>query len=541
MTGLLLALALSAQDATRSLEAGLRAFREARYEDAERLLAEATASAPSYDGLVALALARGRLGRLAEAGPALDQAIALDPARPEAWVERGGLHFLEKRYPAAISDLTRALALREDAYTRDLLASSLHLAGRTEEALARWNVLGQPKLGQLDVQGLVHTKDRVVRRELRLKEDALLELSALRESRLRLAELGIFDRITLRPIPRGDGSADLQAALVERHGAFRGVADFVVSTGVNALGRRVRLRYVNIAGEGVSIGASYRWQDTRPEFAVSLDWPRPLGVPVVARVVGVRGRQRYDLADGPLDRRSHGLDVTVRRVLGSSTVGQLGFRRRERSVSRLHVEAPAGTIQGLEAGLERRLLDRHRHRVDASARYFRALVGLGSDLTYSRAFASLGYRAQLSAPDGSSIEPSVLALQVRVGHAGSEMPLDEAFAPGGSLDMELPLRAHRQTRRGILGVTPLGRSLALTNVEWRRRLYNGTFFQLGSVVFYDGARISGLVGGGRRAIFHDVGVGLRFAIRGSPVVRIDVGHGLTDGRNALFAGLGQAF
>jgi hypothetical protein len=121
------------------------------------------------------------------------------------------------------------------------------------------------------------------------------------------------------------------------------------------------------------------------------------------------------------------------------------------------------------------------------------------------------------------------------------MPLDEAFAPGGSLDMELPLRAHRQTRRGILGVTPLGRSLALTNVEWRRRLYNGTFFQLGSVVFYDGARISGLVGGGRRAIFHDVGVGLRFAIRGSPVVRIDVGHGLTDGRNALFAGLGQAF
>jgi hypothetical protein len=40
---------------------------------------------------------------------------------------------------------------------------------------------------------------------------------------------------------------------------------------------------------------------------------------------------------------------------------------------------------------------------------------------------------------------------------------------------------------------------------------------------------------------HDVGIGIRVAFLGGLVVRTDVAHGLTDGKNAISIGLNQAF
>ena len=40
---------------------------------------------------------------------------------------------------------------------------------------------------------------------------------------------------------------------------------------------------------------------------------------------------------------------------------------------------------------------------------------------------------------------------------------------------------------------------------------------------------------------HDVGIGLRLGLRGKLLLRGDWGHGLTDGKNALTAGIGQVF
>lgn len=540
MSRLVLALVLLSQEGPATLDSGLTAFREGRYEEAARLLGEALASAPTYEGLVTLGLARGRLERLPEAGEAFDRAIVLDPRRPEAWVERGGLRFLEKRYEDAVVDLEKALGLREDAYTRDMLASSLHLAGRSEDALAHWNALGQPVLGSLEITGLAHTRDRVARRELGLSEGDLLRLDRVRESRLRLGEVGVFGRITLRPIPRGGGKADLEVALEERHGLYGALSDFVVSTGVNLTARRLRLRYSNVGGSGVTFGGQYRWQKTRPEISLLLNWPRPFGLPAYLRAQSFRGRQVYELDGDSFVRRSRGLDLSLRRVLGARTVGALGLRARDRSFSRPRADAPLGALVGLEMDIERRLVDRRRHRADASLSLFRATGRLGSTIAYPRGLLTLGYRAFLSPPEGISFEKSVLAAQVRWGWGGSRMPLDEMFAPGGSLEMEFPLRAHHQTSDGKLGETPLGRSLALTNIEWRRRFLDSAGTQMGVVLFYDGARISSTAAGSTRTL-HDVGGGLRLGAAAGTILRFDYGHGLSDGNNAFFAGINQAF
>jgi outer membrane protein assembly factor BamA len=536
MTGLLAVLVLLAPgcvvgDATEAMEQG-------RYADAVGVLERCENGSLSYDDLVSLGVARGRLGRLEQAEASFSQAIAVAPHGHEAWVERGGLHFLERRDPEAVRDLEAALEIRDDPYARDLLASSLFLAGQPDAALRQWNRLGLPVLRHLDLSGLVHTKDRVVRRELPLSEGALLDAEQLSESRLRIRELGIFDRVTFRPVPRGGEAADLEVALAERHGLAQNVWDLVTRTGINLLQHRAALSYSNVAGHGVTLTGTYRWEPGRPSGSLGTVWPRPFGLDAYLHARAFRGRQAYDLDEEPLDSHTRGARLTLRRVLNGSTVGAVGVQVRERSFSRFHPEAPSGMIAGFSLGLERGLVAARRHRLGLTANLFRTAGLLGSNLSYVRGVGALSYQALLAPPDGSALERSVLAARFLVGLGSEGTPLDDMFAPGASPELELPLRAHRQAQRGVLGETPLGRSLALLNVEWRHRLAGSTN-QIGFVVFYDGA----VVGRGPNPdqLLHDVGLGLRFSVARSTVMRVDYGYGLSDGSNALSIGLGRAF
>lgn len=495
--------------------------------------------APAYDELVERGVRLGKEGQMEAAALAFDRAIAVAPRRPEAWVERGGLRFLEARYPEAVRDLERGLALREDEYTRDLLASSLYLAGRTDDALATWNAMGRPTLRSLQISGLVHTRDAVARRELSLAEGELLDVGGLRASRLRLQECGVFERVTLRPTPRTEGRADLEVALAERHGFAASWTDFAVSTGVNLAFGQARLKYANIAGAGLSVGGLYRWAENRPLAALSLEWPRPFGLPAYLRLQGSRGRQAYAIG-GDFTSRSGGVDLGLRHVLGARTVGQIAFRFRDRSFTIPRPDAPPGVIFGVDLALQHRLSETHRQRLDGSLRLFRTAEGLGSELAYTRAVASVEYQVLLSAREEARVQRSLLAARVLWGRGSSGMPVDEMFTPGASPDMELPLRAHRQAPEGILGAAPIGRSVGLVNLEWRRRLLSRPGVQLVWVFLYDGARIADNVQGPAR-VLHDVGVGLRLALPGAPALRIDYGHGLSDGKNALFIGLNEVF
>ena len=497
-------------------------------------LAAATPS-ESYDGLVSEGVARGRAGERAEAASLFDRAIALAPERPEARVERGGLLFLEKRYDSSAAELGRALQIREDAYTRELLGSSLHLAGRPDEALAVWNVAGRPTLGTLAISGLRHTRDRVARRELRLEAGSLLSLKGIRESRLRLAEVGAFERIAVRASPLGNGVADVEVALVERHGLARGWFDLAVKTGVEAIQHRVRLRCANLAGEGIAIGAGRRWEENRPETSATIDWPRPLGLDAVLHVRAFDGRQAFELQGQRVDQKARGVELGLRHVFGAASVGQLGFRTSNRDFST--TELPPGRVAGLALGVERRLLDRHRLRADLALQGFFAGSAVGSDERFSSGLLRAKGFVLLAPPDDGFRSASVLAMQVVLGLGSEGMPIDEAFAAGGSPDMELPLRAHAQTEDGILGRTPLGRSLGLVNLEWRRRLLAKAGFRFGVVLSCDLALIQEP---GRTAL-SDLGLGLRLDLPGAGRIRVDYGHGLTDGANAIFLGFGETF
>jgi hypothetical protein len=92
----------------------------------------------------------------------------------------------------------------------------------------------------------------------------------------------------------------------------------------------------------------------------------------------------------------------------------------------------------------------------------------------------------------------------------------------------------------VLGRTPLVRRLLLGNLEWRQRWVGGGAFQAGTVFFYDGAGLAEGYGG-PTGPFHDVGFGVRLVFPGASILRLDVGHGLTDGRTTASIGLGHTF
>ena len=249
------------------------------------LALQAAAPAPTYDELVARGVAEARAGRIEAAREVLDRALVLDPTRPEAWVERAGVDFLEKRYREAADGLARALALRDDAYARELRASALELQGRTDEALAEWNRVGTPVLGTVTISGLARTRDRVARREVAAAEGELLRADAFRETRLRLREVGVFPRVRLRVVPQERGRADLAVALTERHGL--GPWFSVAATAAADLSReQVGLRYFNLDGAGVVVKAEYKWERTQPRVGAQIAWPRPLGLPAKLLVSG---------------------------------------------------------------------------------------------------------------------------------------------------------------------------------------------------------------------------------------------------------------
>lgn len=499
-----------------------------------------SAATNGYEGLVQRAVALGREGKSAEAGALLERALALEPARPEAWVERGGLHFLAGRYGPAIADLRRALSIRDEAYARELVAASLQMLGRESEALAEWNRLGQPTLASVEIGGLKITRDEVARREVGLAPGELLTAARLQGVRRRLEATGAFERVTLRTRPRGDGSAGLDVAVAERHGFARGPADFLLTTGVNLAWQRLRLRYSNLGGTGVALGGSLRWQENRPETTLQLQWPRPFGIAAYGRLTGFRGEQAYELG-APFAMRRRGVDAGLRHVLDGGWTVSAGLRVRQRDFSRPYPDARPGLVSGLDAGLEGRLFETARQRLDATLHVFAAGPVLASELAYAQADGELRYEGVVSAPEGRSVERSVVALRLRGGWGSAGLPVDEMYAPGISPESDLPLRAHPLTRGGAIGANPVGRSVLLANAEWRQRLLHRAGFDLGVVGFTDLATVGRVATGSRPGVLVDAGIGVRIAILTGPVIRVDHAWGLSDGRRALFVGLSQAF
>ncbi len=454
-------------------------------------------------------------GDAANARVTLEAAAASCPRSAAAWRELAGLHALSGEWPAAAADARRALERdRHDAHAARILATALYLEGDPDGALEAWNRVGEPRIDLVNIIGLERTRYSVAARTMGLAPKEILTRASLQAARRRLAELPAAQTARVAFRPAENGLAQVEAVVLERPLAPASP----VAVGVIALrmatDRELRVPLSSPSGGGETWTAAWRWWERRPRVAIAFDAPAPFGGTWGVAVFG--------------ERQTYATDTSA----------------IEESRTRAEFHVSNWTLGGLrwEAGFG---LDRWRGRGGQA---------LSTRVTAQQRFD--GERGSLSAASESwlgALRTWTLSLRsewhsharhegtVWIARAGEDVaaraaPLALWSGAGTGQGRDVLLRAHPLLHDGtIRGV--FGSQLAHGGAEWRRWVQpTKKPLRVAPAIFVDVARSARGLAGRDDRWQADAGGGLRIAVPGSGVLRLDVAHGLRDGRSAFSVG-----
>ena len=441
-------------------------------------------------------------------------AVAADacPAQSGPWREMAGVYALKQSWKEAAAYAREAVRRDpKDMHAWRILATSSFVTDDVATALDAWNALGEPTIDIVNIQGLEHTRHSAASAALRLQTETRLTLAELSAAGKRLAELPAarIARVNYRPLENGRVAVD--AVVIERPRSPFSPLGLAVA-GIRAVSTwELTLGAANPTGGGDLLTASWRWWENRPRIAASYAAPMSFGG--VLRVEVFRDEQTYGDLRVREVRRGGGAALSDWTTIGLRWEAGLG-------VDDWDGRGKTVTISG---SLEQRLASDHISlRANASA----LTGGLG---TWTSG-AGIDWRSTLRH------EGNVVVLHAGADLTGSNAPL--ALRPGAGLGHARPalLRAHPLVDDGVITGEVFGRRLYSANGEWRRWLspIKGTL-RLAPAIFVDSAYADRRLEPGE-AWHVDAGVGLRVAIPGSQVLRVDLAKGMRDGRTVFSVG-----
>jgi hypothetical protein len=455
--------------------------------------------------------------RSASARRVLERAADRCPEDSAPWRELAGLAAIQRDWPLAASHAKQALDRNPgDAHAERILATGLFLTGDTDGALRAWNELGEPAIDLVDVKGLTRTRYDVAARALRFVPGDVLTEDALRVSRRRLAELpsSMLTHVSYTPGEIADVRVD--AVVVERPLVPTGPLSLGMLAARAATDREVTVSVASPSGGGELFSASWRWWEARPRVSIAYAAPSPstrLGG--VWRVEAFSEQQTYGAAADVIERRQRASfsvsDWASGNVRWETTIGADRWDDR-------------GTGVTAAISLERR--------------------GLGDRLSFAaRAAVWAGEVSTATVTAAGSWTSTrrnggwVTLARAGVDIAGDSAPLSLWSGAGTGQGREALLRAHPLLDDGIVRDGVFGRALVHGGVEWRRWIQPGArLWRVAPAVFLDAARATRGLPGSDTRTHVDAGVGLRVGLASAGMLRIDVGHGLRDGSNALSIG-----
>jgi hypothetical protein len=447
------------------------------------------------------------------------------PAEAGPIRELAGIRFAERRWRDA-ADLSET-ALEKDAtdrYAWDVLASSRFLLNDIEGALRAWNQIAKPNINLVNIDGLARARFKTIAEVIGLRPNTLLTERQFRLAERRLASLPdrSASRLTIRPEP--DGFATVQATLVEREAAPRGVVAWAAATLDAGINRHIRASLPGSTGQGEVWTASWRWSDRRPRIAGSFAAPHTLGV------VGVEGAwesQRYE--SGGDSTRTHGalsLKTWLTPDIRYSVTGGFDSWHGDREGRSLFA---GGSLE------HRWQRDRWSLGVDGMV-----WIPVGSEAPFQTAGLRAGFRSSGLRSSAAAFEGWVFLADAGVMRASDRAPSLIWPRAGEGQDADILLRAHPiarslkdDDRRSVFG-----RGLAYSHAEAQRWIASSAPVSVGLAAFADAARVShpldGTPSDGTRI---DIGGGVRLRIPGSAgILRVDVAHGIRDNADALTVG-----
>jgi outer membrane protein insertion porin family len=306
-------------------------------------------------------------------------------------------------------------------------------------------------IDRIEIAGNVKTRDKVVRRELRVQEQQRFSATELRKSREALQRLGFFRAVDIKTRQVAPTRLDVAVEVEEgQTGAFSAGAGF---SSADRLLFNVRVSEINLFGRGQRIVLNADFGSLRRNFILSftepylLDTRLTLGLDAFSwRLIfsdftregtGVGSRLLYPVT-------AFGWDELWGMSLEEVRIG-LDYRLEQAKISEIsssatrsiRLEKGTSLISSVTPRVRRNTLN---HAFDPTAGSFQDVglefAGLGGDTTFLKATArSRWYRSFWESPTFGTFTYSLGATVGwgfgDEGTSGDELPLFERFFPGG--------------------------------------------------------------------------------------------------------------
>lgn len=452
-------------------------------------------------------------GDLDGARNVLELSAAECDADPGPWRELAGLHALRNEWGLAAHNARRALDRDpNDHHAARILATSLFLEGDDAGALRAWNRFGTPVIDIVDIDGLERTRFSVAAAALDLPAQTVLTADRLTRARRRLGAVPSLMGSRVSYKPAEDDRTQVSASVLERPLVPSGLIP-LAALGLRAVtDREVGVAIASPTGGGELWSASWRWWERRPRVELGIAAPSPIGG--TWSVKAFTEHQTYGVAALETSERRRGVVLRLSDwVSGNLRIEAAGAVERWTD----------GLTASLEGGVE---------QVFAGGN---AVAGLGVGIMTG---AHRAGTLDASAGWRSTETRAGTVWQARAGFSTALSAAPLALWPGAGTGQgrSVLLRAHPLLDDGIVrGV--FGRRLAHGGVEWR--YWRGPIFRtlhLAPAVFVDAARAFRVPAFGDDRTHVDAGAGIRVALPGAGVLRVDLGRGLRDGEMALSFG-----
>ena len=434
----------------------------------------------------------------AERGAGTDgvAAGASDPAVAEAMAR------LRHDDPSGARAAVRPLVDRggpESVVARRILATGWFIEGDPMKALAEWNILGEPTIDLVRIEGARATRHHVTADRISLEHRDMLTPSSLALAERRLAQLPAVQASLLAYRPLPDGTVEVVASVLERP-RLPGAGTLSTQGARAVVSRRAGLEVGPLMAAGDRWRVAGSWEVAQRYVGASVSTPAaPL--PGIA-TVGVEWRR---------ERFADGTDVVAGVLTEKRRRGWLGLEEwihpRVRLGARIALEswhvpswggdpdpqAPDRLVNG-GATVHWTTLD------DASWMTVEGDVWSGAAATFGRASVQTG----ATLPQGAHREWILRAGGTVASRAAPRTlwPGADASRVRGAL-----LRAHDLVEDGAIRGPVFGRELVHGTVEHRLFRRAGPL-RAGVAVFADAAHVWSRPGAAAPRGFLDVGAGL---------------------------------
>jgi hypothetical protein len=417
---------------------------------------------------------------------------------------------LDKNWSGAAMNASQAVRLDpRDQYAWQVLATARFLSGEDVAALDAWNHAGEPLVDLVNVSGLERTRYGIVYGAAGIAPGSLLTPSTLRLAARRVSDVPSVatDRIAYRP--SDGGRAQLDVAVVERTAFPSGIAALSAAGVDAAVNRTIDTSFSSLTGGGERLDVSWRWWRRRPAIGASFIAPAPL----------IHGTWQVDVS-----RETETFVASSR-----ETRTHFGAGAGSWITDRVRIEGNAGIDRWLDGPRQAMA------GVDVQLWPIPDRLSVGVRLTHwtgGRAFSS----GRIDARFTSKATRSGSLWLARAGAAGVSEAAPALAWPGADTGQvrDVLLRAHPLLDDGSISGGVLGRRLISGGVEYQRWSRPSKWLlQYAPAAFVDVARATHGFPSSIATAQIDTGVGLRVSAPGAGVLRLDLAHGLRDGRTAF--------